>query len=111
MGLGPDRRIQLAHAAPEHGVCPSVSYLFRSTHQLYGGAAIGILLSGMGRDGAAELKTLHDAGACTLVQDADSSVVHGMPGEAVRLQAATQILAPAAMATTLCQLLGQPQRS
>lgn len=111
MGLGADRRIQLAHAAPEYGVCPAVSYLFRSAHQVYGNTAVGILLSGMGRDGAAELKTLHDAGACTLVQDADSSVVHGMPGEAVRLQAASQILAPAAMATTLCQLLGQPQRS
>jgi two-component system chemotaxis response regulator CheB len=111
MGFSADRRIQLADAPAEHGVCPSVSFLFRSAHQQYGGAAVGILLSGMGRDGAAELKTLHDAGARTLVQDADSSVVHGMPGEAVRLQAASQILAPAAMATTLCQLLGQPQRS
>ncbi len=111
LGIGADQRLELCRAPPEHGVAPSVSYLFRSIHQRYGAAAIGILLSGMGRDGAAELKTLHDAGACTLVQDAASCVVHGMPGEAIRLQAASHILAPAAMAAQLCQLLGQPQRS
>ena len=51
-----------------------------------------MLLTGMGKDGAAELKLMKDKGAVTIAQDRDSSVVHGMPGEAIRLGAATHVL-------------------
>jgi len=53
-----------------------------------------VLLSGMGRDGAAELKLLREAGAVTIAQDQASAVIFGMPGEAVKLGAATYVAPP-----------------
>jgi two-component system chemotaxis response regulator CheB len=85
-------RMMLAREAPESGLRPAVSYLFRSLAKTCGATAVGVLLTGMGRDGAAELKLMKEQGALTIAQDRDSSVVHGMPGEAIELGAATQIL-------------------
>lgn len=90
-----ERVIELAAGAPEHGMCPSVSHLFRSVHPDLCGGAIAVLLTGMGKDGAAELRTLKDKGAVTIVQDRASSAVYGMPGEALRHDAAKHVLAPA----------------
>jgi hypothetical protein len=67
--------------------------------------AIGILLTGMGADGSAELKLIKDAGGVTFVQDKESSVINGMPGEAVRLGAADHVLPPASIAATLAEML------
>jgi two-component system chemotaxis response regulator CheB len=105
LGIRPDGRLLLADAPKEHGLRPSVSYLFRSVLAAYGPAAIGVLLTGMGRDGAQELRALRQAGAVTIAQDRDSSIVFGMPGTAVQLDAASHVLAPAAIADTLQQLL------
>jgi two-component system, chemotaxis family, protein-glutamate methylesterase/glutaminase len=85
-------RIVLSRAAPDAGLRPSVSSLFRSLAKHCGTNAVGVLLTGMGRDGAAELKLMRDRGADTIAQDRDSSVVHGMPGEAIALGAAAQVL-------------------
>jgi two-component system chemotaxis response regulator CheB len=82
----------LAREGPESGLRPAVSYLFRSLAESCGANAVGVLLTGMGKDGAAELKRMRDHGAHTIVQDRDSSIVHGMPGAAIELGAATQIL-------------------
>lgn len=73
---------------------PSIAYLFRSTAQVYGKNAIGIMLSGMGTDGAKELLLMKEKGAITVAQDKESSIVYGMPGEAARLGAATHKLPP-----------------
>ncbi len=62
---------------------------------------MGVLLTGMGKDGALELKEMFDAGAITVVQDAESAVVDGMPCEARRLGAATYVLPPEAMGIAL----------
>jgi two-component system chemotaxis response regulator CheB len=97
-------RIVLARDDPQNGLCPSVSSLFRSVAEVYGGAAVAGLLTGMGRDGAEELKLLRDKGAVTFAQDKESSVVHGMPGEAITLDAATLILPPEKIAATLTSL-------
>ena len=78
----------------EHGQCPSVSALFRSMAEVYGRNAVGILLTGMGDDGARELKLMKDKGAVTIAQDRESSVIFGMPGEALKLGAATYVLPP-----------------
>lgn len=94
-------RISLNREPPENGLRPSVSSLFRSVAESYGGDAIAGLLTGMGRDGAEELRLLKQAGAVTFVQDKDSSVVHGMPGEAIKLDAAMFILPPEKMAAML----------
>ncbi len=71
---------------------PSVDVLFKSVCTSAGSNAIGVLLTGMGSDGALGLKEIHDTGAITIAQDEQSSVVWGMPGEAVKLQAADFIL-------------------
>jgi len=63
---------------------PSVDVMFRSVAQNVGVNAIGVILTGMGNDGAAGMKEMHDAGARTLAQDEKTSVVWGMPGESVR---------------------------
>lgn len=70
---------------------PSVDVMFRSIAQNVGPNAIGVLLTGMGCDGALGLKEMHDAGAATIIQDEKTSVVWGMPGEAYRLGAADKI--------------------
>ena len=67
---------------------PSVDVLFRSVAQNVGPNAIGVILTGMGDDGARGLKEMKDNGAITLAQDEKTSVVWGMPGEAVKLGAA-----------------------
>jgi two-component system chemotaxis response regulator CheB len=71
---------------------PSVDVLFRSAAQNAGANAIGVLLTGMGDDGAKGLKELQEVGAMTIAQDEVTSVVWGMPGAAVKLGAADQIL-------------------
>ncbi|WP_280156194.1 chemotaxis-specific protein-glutamate methyltransferase CheB [Piscinibacter sp. XHJ-5] len=97
--------IVLTHAPAENGFRPSVATLFRSAAEQYGGRAVGILLTGMGHDGARELKALRDAGALTMVQDSESAAIYGMPGEAVRLGAAMHVLSPEAIAATLNRLV------
>jgi two-component system chemotaxis response regulator CheB len=71
---------------------PSVDVLFRSTAQAAGPNAVGIIMTGMGDDGARGLKEMHEAGAFTLAQDEATSVVYGMPKEAVKLGAVDAIL-------------------
>ncbi|MEX1109471.1 MAG: CheB methylesterase domain-containing protein, partial [Dongiaceae bacterium] len=97
-------KIALTKDQPENGLRPSVSYLFRSVAEAYGSDVVAGLLTGMGRDGAEELKLLKDKGAITFAQDKASSVVHGMPGEAIKLDAATFVLPPEKIAATLAGL-------
>lgn len=91
MGIMAGGRILLSKEEPHNHLRPAVSHLFRSLANVYGPAAVGVLLSGMGKDGAVDLKLMKDAGAVTIVQDRESSIVHGMPGEAIRLNGATHV--------------------
>jgi two-component system, chemotaxis family, protein-glutamate methylesterase/glutaminase len=90
----PNRRLAFDAAPAVNGHRPAVSCLLASVAAQHGSRAIGILLTGMGKDGAAELKLMKDAGAITIAQDESSSVVHGMPGEAIRSGGATYVMAP-----------------
>jgi two-component system chemotaxis response regulator CheB len=92
LGVSSTGRLLLARDPPDGGLRPSVSHLFRSLADNIGAAAVGVLLTGMGRDGADELKLLRNRGALTIAQDRDTSVVHGMPGAAIDLGAAAQVL-------------------
>lgn len=92
MGMKASGHIVLSREKPEHGVRPSVSFLFRSVAEACGARAVGILLSGMGKDGAAELRLMKDKGAVTIAQNRESSVIHGMPGAAIACDAATFVL-------------------
>jgi two-component system chemotaxis response regulator CheB len=105
MGVAASGAIFLDPAPTETGLQPSVSYLFRSAADSAGAETVGILLSGMGADGAAELKRLRDVGAVTIAQSMESSIIHGMPGVAIGLGGATHILDPGEIAPLLLQLV------
>jgi two-component system chemotaxis response regulator CheB len=90
--VGDHRRLRLEKAPPVHGLRPAVNTLFHSIARSCGSNAVGILLTGMGKDGAQGLLAMHEQGATTLVQDQATSVIYGMPGEAVALGAASQVL-------------------
>lgn len=98
-------RISLTSDPPEYGLRPSVSVLFRSIAEAYGRRSVGVLLTGMGKDGAAELKGMKEKGAITIVQDRETSVVHGMPGEAISIDAASYVLSPEQIAAALATLV------
>ena len=78
---------------------PSVDVLFRSTARYAGANAIGLLMTGMGDDGAKGLLEMKEAGARTVAQDEKSSVVFGMPKEAIKLGAADKVLPLDSMAS------------
>ena len=103
MAVGADH-VQLRSDGPEAGLRPSVACLFRSVAKAYGPSAVGVLLTGMGKDGAWELKLMKEQGAMTIAQDRETSVVHGMPGEAIRLGGATYVLPPEKIRLALASL-------
>lgn len=104
LGLASDGRLTVANSPAEGGHRPSVGYLFRRLAENYGANAVGVLLTGMGKDGAQELGMLQSRGAVTIAQDKASSVVHGMPGEAIRLHAAKHVQNPPEISATLIHL-------
>ena len=85
-------RCRLRNEAPVNRHRPSVDVLFRSVAEQVGQNAVGVILTGMGADGARGLKEMRDKGALTIAQDEKSSVVWGMPGAAVTLDAVDRIL-------------------
>lgn len=103
MEIAAGNKIELREGSPENGVQPSVASLFRSVARVHGKEAAAVLLTGMGRDGAAELLHLKQQGALTFAQDKESSIVHGMPGEAIKLGAAVHILKPVEIALVLAK--------
>jgi two-component system chemotaxis response regulator CheB len=103
MGMRKDGVIYLSRGG-RSPTMPSVSHLFRSILDAYGEAAAGVLLTGMGRDGAEELKALKEKGALTIAQDKESSVVFGMPGEAIKINGASLVLPPQHIAGVLATL-------
>lgn len=91
MGLDKESKIALSSAEPVGGHRPAVAFLFQALAQNYSDC-LAILLTGMGKDGAAELLELKRRGATTIAQDKESSVIHGMPGAAIALGAQCHIL-------------------
>lgn len=85
---GAQYRVEIHDDAPVNRHRPSVDVLFHSVARCAGRNALGVILTGMGDDGARGLRAMRDAGARTLAQDEASSVVYGMPKEAVRQGAA-----------------------
>ena len=104
--LATGKRFASAPGAPGDLHCPGVDRLLTSVAACCGAAAVGVLLSGMGRDGAAGLKAMRVAGATTIVQDESSSVVFGMPAAAIALDAAQYVLSTDAIASALRRLAG-----
>ncbi|MFC2135005.1 chemotaxis protein CheB [Bacteroidota bacterium] len=92
--LGKNQILFHSDEDPVNNLKPSVSVLFKSAAEVLGKNAMGILLTGMGKDGAEELKMIKNKGGITIAQDQQSSLIFGMPGEAIQIGAANHIFAP-----------------
>jgi two-component system chemotaxis response regulator CheB len=90
-----------------HHQRPAVDVTFHSVARHAGRNAVGVILTGMGSDGAAGLKAMRDAGAHTLAQDEASCVVFGMPKEAIALGGACQVVSLQNMAAKICEALAK----
>ncbi len=99
--LSSDAGLHLIEGPQEYNVKPAVAPLFRSLARPEVPPVLGILLTGMGRDGALELLAMRKRGHLTIAQDEESSIVNGMPGEAANLGAARMRLAPDAIVEVL----------
>ena len=84
--------VDVRNAPPVNRHCPSVDVLFRSVAKCAESNALGIIMTGMGSDGARGLLQMHQAGARTVAQDEDTCVVFGMPKEAIKLGAVDRVL-------------------
>lgn len=96
----------LSKDPPVNRYRPSVEVLFRSAARQLGANAIGVMLTGMGKDGAAAMLEMHQAGAYNFAQDEASCVVFGMPREAIALGAVDEIVPLAKMAEQVLVYLG-----
>ena len=102
-------RVSLSDSAPLGGHRPSVSTFFHSVAAAYRDKALGVLLTGMGRDGADGLLAMAQAGACTLAQDQASCAVYGMPRAAVEIGAVRHVLSISNLAAYLAGLAVMPR--
>jgi two-component system chemotaxis response regulator CheB len=99
---------ELLKTPPVNRHRPSVDVLFHSAAALCGKNALGVLLTGMGKDGAEGLLAMRQAGACTLAQDEASCVVFGMPREAILRDAVDEVVSLENMANrVLARLAGR----
>lgn len=101
---GNSHRVAVRYGPPCNRHRPSVDILFSSVARTVGANAIGIIMTGMGADGAKGLLEMKEQGAVTVAQDEKTSVVFGMPKEAIRIQAATKVLPLHTIASYVCSL-------
>ncbi len=107
MQLNKNGAIELSKAPPYKGLRPSANYLFNSMARFYGAGGMGIILTGMGDDGAEGIEAMYRTGAFTIAQDEDSCVVYGMPAEAVKRNAVKRVLNPDQISEYLMNLAVQ----
>lgn len=104
--LAPEGRLVYRREPVDQVYRPSIDVFFESVATHWRGEAIGVLLTGMGRDGARGLKLMRERGFHTIAQDQASSAVYGMPKAAVALDAATEVLPLERIPTRLIERLG-----
>lgn len=97
--------IKLVQGDSTDSLKPSVAHLFSSMAKTFGSHSIGVILTGMGHDGAEQLLEMKEQGAITIAQDQESSLIFGMPKEAILLGAATRVTPLSQIAEMLIRLL------
>jgi two-component system, chemotaxis family, protein-glutamate methylesterase/glutaminase len=105
LALNPLGRFIYKHSAAVGGNCPAITVMFDSIAEFYGRSALGVLLTGMGKDGATGLKTMSDLGGITIAQDEASSIIFGMPKEAIALGGVKYILPVQEIAPALLKII------
>jgi two-component system chemotaxis response regulator CheB len=106
---GASRRTALNQAPPENFCRPAVDVLFRSAVAAYGGAVLGVVLTGMGSDGRVGAGQIRDAGGTVVAQDQATSVVWGMPGAVTQAGFADEVLPLDRVAEAIARLLPTPR--
>jgi two-component system chemotaxis response regulator CheB len=98
-------RLECGNEPPYGGHRPSINVTFQSLAKYYGKSAAGVLLTGMGRDGVDGMQAIAQAGGATIAQDEESSIIFGMPKEAIAANAARYVLPLPKIAAALLELL------
>jgi two-component system chemotaxis response regulator CheB len=105
LGVSNERVIALSDAPPVGGFRPSGTWLFESVAQAFGPEAVAVILTGMGEDGVAGLRTVRSQGGRVIAQDEKSSVIFGMPGAAIAAGVTHEVLSLDAIAARLVELI------
>jgi len=103
-------QIEITNDPPENFCKPSVDYFFRSVAKIYGSNAIGVIMTGMGNDGINGLRLMKRQGAYILAQDEASSVIFGMPGEAIKAGIVDEVVPLEKMASRLINYLSPARK-
>jgi two-component system chemotaxis response regulator CheB len=106
----PERRVRLTQDPPLWGVRPSVDRMMTSVSEAFGSGTLGVLLTGMGHDGAQGMRAIKQRGGMTLVQNQETCTVFGMPQAAIRLQCVDAVLPLADIPKAIVSLLANERR-
>jgi two-component system chemotaxis response regulator CheB len=107
LGVDASGHARFGREGPIGGFRPSATFLFDSVAKSYGPHALAVILTGMGSDGTAGLRGMHDRGARVIAQDEESSIVFGMPGAAVAAGVCDEVLPLSSIAARVAELVSQ----